>query len=66
MSKAYSPLIIILIAAFIYGMANYSQPLLLVMASTYVASGIVIRIGGVLRRRLRHAPPPPHPEHQIG
>jgi CDP-diacylglycerol--serine O-phosphatidyltransferase len=66
MSKAYSPLIVILIAAFIYGMANYSQALLLVMASTYVASGIVIRIGGILRRRLRHTPPPPHPEHQIG
>jgi len=37
-------------------MFNYSQALLLVMASTYVASGIVIRIGGILRRRLRQAP----------
>ena len=66
MSKAYSPLIVILIAAFIYGMVNYSQALLLVMAFTYMMSGIVIRIGGILRRRMRHTPPPPHPEHQIG
>ena len=25
-----------------------------------------IRAGGVIRRRLRHTPPPPAPEHQIG
>jgi CDP-diacylglycerol---serine O-phosphatidyltransferase len=66
LTKAYSPLIVILVGAFIYGVWNYSQPLLLLMATAYVGSGIVIRIGGILRRRLRHAPPPPHPEHQIG
>jgi CDP-diacylglycerol--serine O-phosphatidyltransferase len=66
LNKAYSPLIIIVVGAFIYGIWNYSQPLLLVMSSSYVASGIVIRIGGILRRRLRHSPPPAHPEHQIG
>jgi CDP-diacylglycerol---serine O-phosphatidyltransferase len=65
LSKAYSPLIIILMGAFIYGFWNYSQPLLLAMSATYVASGIVIRIGGIVRRRLRHSPPP-QPEHQIG
>ena len=32
----------------------------------YVASGIVIRIGGIIRRRLRHAPPAHAPEHQVG
>jgi CDP-diacylglycerol--serine O-phosphatidyltransferase len=47
-------------------MWNFPQPLLLVLSSAYVASGIVIRIGGIVRRRLRHAPPPPAPEHQIG
>ncbi len=57
-SKAYSPLVIILVGAFIYGVRNYPQLLFLAMATTYVASGIVIRIGGILRRRLRHAPPP--------
>lgn len=66
LSKAYSPLIIILVGAFIYGIWNYSQPLLLAMSTAYVASGIIIRVGGILRKRLRHAPPPPHPEHQIG
>jgi CDP-diacylglycerol--serine O-phosphatidyltransferase len=66
MNKAYSPLIIILVGGFVYGMFNYSQWLLLAMSSTYVASGIVIRIGGVLRRRLRHAPPPAPAEHPVG
>ena len=65
-SKPYTPLILILLGAFITGMWNFPQPLLLVMSATYVASGIAIRIGGILRRRLRHAPPPHAPEHQIG
>jgi CDP-diacylglycerol--serine O-phosphatidyltransferase len=65
-SKPYTPLIIILAGAFITGMWNFPQPLLLILSSVYVASGIVIRIGGIVRRRLRHAPPPPAPEHQIG
>ena len=52
-SKAYSPLIIILVGAFIYGLFNYAQLLFLAMASSYVASGILIRIGGVLRRRIK-------------
>jgi CDP-diacylglycerol--serine O-phosphatidyltransferase len=66
LNKAYSPLIVIVAGALIYGFWNYSQLLLLTMATTYVASGIVIRIGGIVRRRTRPAPPPPQPEHQIG
>lgn len=67
LNKAYSPLIIILLGALIYGIWNYSQFVLLAMAVAYVSTGIVIRIGGIVRRRLRNAPPPaPHPEHQIG
>jgi len=31
---------------------------------SYVASGIMVRLGGILRRRFHH--PPPQPEHQIG
>ena len=54
-SKAYSPLIIILVAGFMYGVVNYAQLLLLALATAYVASGIVIRIGGILRRRLKPA-----------
>ena len=55
LSKPYTPLILILAGAFIYGMWNYSQLMLLAMGTAYVGSGIVIRIGGAIRRRLRHA-----------
>jgi CDP-diacylglycerol---serine O-phosphatidyltransferase len=66
LSRAYSPLILLGVATFIYAIWNYSQPLLLVIASTYVGSGIVIRIGGLVRRYMRPSPPAPKPEHQIG
>jgi CDP-diacylglycerol--serine O-phosphatidyltransferase len=55
LSKPYTPLILILLGAFIYGMWVYSQLMLLAMATAYVSSGIVIRIGGAIRRRMRHA-----------
>jgi len=61
LSKPYTPLIVILVGAFIYLTWNWPQPVLLAMASAYVASGILIRIGGVIRRRLRQPPPPPTP-----
>ena len=60
-----SPLTIVLLGALIYLIWNYSQPVLLSMALTYVGSGIVIRIGGILRRRFRTARPR-QPEHQLG
>lgn len=60
-----SPLTFVLLGSLIYLIWNFSQPVLLAMASCYVASGIVIRIGGIVRRRLRPAPPR-EPEHQIG
>jgi CDP-diacylglycerol--serine O-phosphatidyltransferase len=68
LTKPYTPLIVILVAAGIYGVWNYSQPVLLMAAASYVASGILIRVGGILRRRLRRITPhPPRtPEHQIG
>jgi CDP-diacylglycerol---serine O-phosphatidyltransferase len=55
LSKPHTPLILILLGAFIYGMWIYSQLMLLAMAIAYVGSGIVIRIGGAIRRRVRHA-----------
>src|SRR5438445_11882513 len=64
--RPYKPLLLVLLGGLIYGMWNYSQPLMLAMAATYVASGIVIRIGGIIRRRFRHVPPPPALEHRIG
>ena len=68
LSKPYGPLLIVVLGALIYGIWNWSQPVFLAMAISYVGSGIVIRIGGLLRRRFRHSPPhpPTAPEHQVG
>jgi len=66
LNRAYSPLILILLGAFIYFIRNYSKPTLVIMAAAYVGSGIAIRIGGIVRRRLKPHPHPPTPEHQIG
>jgi CDP-diacylglycerol--serine O-phosphatidyltransferase len=60
-----SPLTMILVGAAIYLIWHYSQAALLAMATVYVGSGVVIRIGGVVRRLLRPTPPR-HPEHQVG
>jgi CDP-diacylglycerol--serine O-phosphatidyltransferase len=67
-SKPYGPLLIIVFGALIYAMWNWSQPVFLAMAVGYVGSGIVIRMGGILRRRFRnpHPHPPASPEHQVG
>lgn len=51
-----SPRSVILLGAFIYLIWNYSQPVLLAMAITYVGSGIFIRLGGIAKRRLRLKP----------
>ena len=59
-----SPLMVIVLGSLIYLIWNYSQSVLLAMAGTYVASGILIRIGGIVRRKMRRPPPPPEP--QIG
>jgi CDP-diacylglycerol--serine O-phosphatidyltransferase len=64
LSKPYTPLLIILIGGFIYLTWTWPQPVLLAMPAAYVASGIIIRIGGILRRRLRQPPPPPAPVHR--
>ena len=61
-----SPLTVILFGALIYLIWNYSQPVLLAIASLYVSTGIFIRVGGIIRRRFRPHPPSPHPEHQAG
>ena len=53
---------VVLLAGMIYLIWNFSQPVLLAMAITYVGSGIVVRLGGAIRRRSKHLPPTP--EHQ--
>jgi CDP-diacylglycerol---serine O-phosphatidyltransferase len=63
-----SPLTFVVVSIFIYLIWDLSQPVLLAMSICYVLSGIVIRAGGIVRRRLRPAQPQPdnRPEHQIG
>jgi len=58
LSKPYTPLIIILFGGFIYLTWNWPQPVLLALPAVYVASGIITRVAGSIRRRLRHLPPP--------
>src|SRR5450631_2440028 len=60
-----SPLTVIFFGALIYLIWNYSQPVLLAISLLYVATGIVLRAGGLIRRRFRPHPPPPQPEHQV-
>jgi CDP-diacylglycerol--serine O-phosphatidyltransferase len=48
-----SPLTIILVASFIYLVIYYSRPVFLTMGILYIGSGIVVRLGGILRRRFR-------------
>jgi CDP-diacylglycerol--serine O-phosphatidyltransferase len=67
LNRPRSYLTVIVVGALIYLVWLASQIVLLIMAAVYVSSGIVIRIGGIIRRHLRHAPPPPpQPEHQVG
>jgi CDP-diacylglycerol--serine O-phosphatidyltransferase len=46
-----STLILVVIGGVIYGIWNWSEPVLLLIASVYVGSGIAIRLGGIIRRR---------------
>ena len=52
-----------MLAALIYGIWNYSQPVLLAMAIAYVGSGVVVRLGGIVKRITRRGQPagPEHP-----
>lgn len=63
--KPRSPLSFVFIGSVIYLIWTVPQPVLLAMAVTYVGSGIVIRVGGALRRRWRghHTQPPPTEQH---
>jgi CDP-diacylglycerol--serine O-phosphatidyltransferase len=50
-------------AGFLYLVWNFPQPVLLALSTTYVMSGLTIRVAGLIRRRFR---PTPQPEHQVG
>ena len=58
-----SPLSFIFMACLIFMVALFPQAVLLAMSAAYVGSGIVIRIGGILRRK---PPQSPQLEHQVG
>jgi CDP-diacylglycerol--serine O-phosphatidyltransferase len=73
LTRPRSPILLIVIfGSAIYLIWNFSQPALLALSMGYVLSGIAIRVGGAVRRRMRPAPlqpqpqPPPHPEHEVG
>ena len=61
-----SPLTFVVLSILIYLVWDLSQPMLLGMSLCYVLSGIVLRAGGIIRRRLRPAHPENRPEHQVG
>jgi CDP-diacylglycerol--serine O-phosphatidyltransferase len=65
-----SPLTVVLICCVLYLTWNFGQPFLLAVATSYVASGVIIRIAGIIRRRFRHHPPqqpsPAHSEQRLG
>jgi CDP-diacylglycerol--serine O-phosphatidyltransferase len=65
LGRPRSPLILVLMGATIYAIWNWSQIVLLILASTYVLSGIVIRAGGIIRRYFGRRNMP-HPETQVG
>ncbi|MBV9154816.1 MAG: CDP-diacylglycerol--serine O-phosphatidyltransferase [Acidobacteriaceae bacterium] len=65
-TKPRSPLVVLIVGAVAILIWNWSQPVLMAMASAYVVSGIAIRIGGLVRRRRRSRPPAPLPEQQVG
>jgi CDP-diacylglycerol--serine O-phosphatidyltransferase len=55
LTRPRSWLTFVVLGSLIYLIWNFSQPVLLLLAIVYVGSGIVIRAGGVVRRRLRHS-----------
>jgi CDP-diacylglycerol--serine O-phosphatidyltransferase len=66
--RPQSPISFVIAGCAIYLVWTFPQPVLLVLGVSYVASGIVIRLGGIVRRRWRalHPDSRPRPEHQIG
>lgn len=55
---------VITLGSIIFLLFNFSQPCLLAMSTTYVASGILVRIGGLIHRKSKS--PAPRPEAQVG
>jgi len=60
-----SPMMVVLVASVIFLIYIAPQPMLFLIAASYVMTGILIRAGGIVRRRL-HREPAGRPEHQVG
>jgi len=58
LSSPRSPVLLVVMGGVIFAIWNWAQPVLLILASTYVASGILIRAGGIIRRYFRRKPRP--------
>jgi CDP-diacylglycerol---serine O-phosphatidyltransferase len=65
-SKPHTPLIVLLVGGVAFLVWAWAQPVLLAAASAYVASGIAIRIGGLIRRYRKSRQPASFPERQVG
>ncbi len=63
--KPRSTVTMVLVGAFLVMVWFWSQPVLLAIAAAYAASGIFLRIGGLLRRARRSREQPTPVEHQI-
>jgi CDP-diacylglycerol--serine O-phosphatidyltransferase len=65
--RPQSPVSFVIAGAAIYLVWTVPQPVLLAMAVCYVMSGIVIRVGGIVRRMMHgHHRPPQHREQPQG
>jgi CDP-diacylglycerol--serine O-phosphatidyltransferase len=65
-SKPRTPLIVLVVGAIAFSIWEWSQPVLMAMASAYVFSGIAIRIGGIVRHRSKARDLSPRAERQVG
>ena len=65
-SKPRSTLLVLFVGGIGVMIWSWSQPVLLILATTYALSGIIIRIGGLIRRLRRSRPPTQIQEHQVG
>jgi CDP-diacylglycerol--serine O-phosphatidyltransferase len=65
-AKPRTPLTVLVVAGVAFLISEWSQPVLLVVACAYLLSGIILRIGGIVRRHRKSRPTTPLPERQIG
>jgi len=56
--KRHPVVVVVMIGGLVSSIYFYSEPVLLAIAGTYVLSGVVTRIGGIIRRMQSRAAPP--------